>query len=727
MSLRTRRKRIRPVQQMEAAECGVACLAMILDHYGCCQPLEVLREVCGTSRDGNSAADLLSSARALGLSARGVRVAPETLSRLRLPAVLHWELNHFVVLERCHAAGATLVDPAAGRVRVDAETLDRSLSGIALEFEPTERIERAPRRYPAVRQYLEALSASKARLAFVMLAGAALQSLGVVAPAATQLLIDEVIRPARKEWLLPLLAVLVLAAFAEVCLQALHTLAMTSLEGVLGFSLTERLGLHLLRLPLGFVESRSRGDLLDRASSQAVIGQLLSQTAMGLFDLVFLVALALLMLAYDWKLAALTLSIDALRVLAVRLLQEECRERAAGEVAARAREHAVAIEAASSAELVKAFGIEGAVRSFYARRLSERLRWTVRVRRLGAGASRLLSVFDAAARALVLLLGGQRVIDGQMTLGVFAGFLAIRALSSGPLDALVSTLEGWLTLQSTLTRADDLLEQRPLPIGARSAAGLSGKIELDGVSFRYGSGGPWVLRDVSLSIAAGEQVVLAGPSGQGKSTLLRIISGLLEPTAGRVLYDDVDIREYAPASLAERVGTLVGQPLILADSVRNNLIVRRPEASKESIQRAVRASCFEEVVKRLPLGYASLLAARGVTLSGGERQRLGLAQALLDEPRILFLDEATCSLDVETESRVLANIARGGATVVAVAHRPAVIQAADRVLHVCDTRVTEPVRAAARHAEGWTVDVPPRRARGKSHLTLLGTSESTKG
>ncbi len=682
------RRKVRPIQQMEATECGIACLAMLLDHHGSSKPLKALRESCGTSRNGNSAGDLLRGARRHGLEARGLRLEPEALGQLALPAVLHWELNHFVILERVHRGGATLVDPASGRREVDAETLDRCFSGVALEFEPTAALERMPRRYPGVRRYFAELGHVKGPLAFVMIAGACAQLLGVVAPAVSQLMIDEVIRPAQSKWLLPLMAVIVLTAFADLWLRWLHGVAMSSLQSALGYALTEKLGQHLIRLPLSFIESRSRGDLLDRASSQAGLSGLLSKTVLGLFDLFFVVALTALMLAYDARLAALTLAIDGSRILAVRFLREDARQRAGGELAARAREHAVVLEAASSAELIKAFGIEPAVRAWYGKRLSERLRWSVRTQRLSAAAGRMLSVFDTAARALVLWWGGSRVIEGQMSLGVFAGFLAIRALMSGPLGSLVSTLEGWLGLQSTLTRAEDLFEEATVGHGTCSARDVVGKLELVDVGFRYGSGGPWVLRHVSLTVEPGENAVLLGPSGQGKSTLLRIAAGLMAPTEGRVLLDGVEIQKYAPASLARRMGTLTGQPFVLADSVRNNLKLRLPEASDRALERAARASCFHEVVERLPRGYETPLEAQGVNLSGGERQRLGLAQALLGEPRVLFLDEATCSLDADTEARVLENLRHTGATTLSVAHRPAVIRAAQRVFTVADGSVT---------------------------------------
>jgi ABC-type bacteriocin/lantibiotic exporter with double-glycine peptidase domain len=268
---------------------------------------------------------------------------------------------------------------------------------------------------------------------------------------------------------------------------------------------------------------------------------------------------------------------------------------------------------------------------------------------------------------------------------------------SGPLGSLVGTLEGWLGLSSTLTRAEDLFEENAVLSGTGSARGVTGRIELRDVGFRYGSGGAWVLRNVSLTIEPGQHVVLTGPSGQGKSTLLRIAAGLIAPTEGQVLLDGVDIGRYAPESLARRVGASLGQPFVLADSVRNNLRLRAPDATDDAIERAARASCFQEVVLRLPRGYDTPLEAQGQNLSGGERQRLGLAQALLGEPRVLFLDEATCSLDAETEQRVLDGVRRSAATVLAVAHRPAVIETADRVFLVEGGAVSSrPPRAGAR-------------------------------
>ncbi len=689
------------MQQMEAAECGVACLGMILDYHGASIPLDELRQECGTSRDGNSALQLLKTGERLGLAGRGLRLDVEHLGTVSLPLVLHWRLNHFVVLERMSGGHALIVDPSAGRVKADKEQLNRCFSGVALEFQPTKSMLRRARKSVGITQYFTNLQKRLRPVVFVMLAGACTQLLGVVAPSLNQILIDEVIRPARHDWLLPVMAVLIGATAASFVLQWFYQLVMAHLQTALASSLTIQLGRRLLRLPLDFIESRSRADLMHRVNSYAALGDLLTRTAVGAFDGLFALTLAGLMLAYDWRLGALALGIDLLRIFVVRFVREDSRQRSAGELSARAREASVVLQATSSAETVKAFGLEGRLEEWYERRLSERLSWTVKSNRLSEGASRWLSIFDGAARAAVLWFGGMQVIEFQMTLGVFAGFLAIRGLLAGPLASILGTVEGWLEFKSVLTRTDELSAQEPLKSGDRSADELSGRLELRGVGFRYSSGSPWVFRGVSLTIEPGQHVALIGPSGQGKSTLLRIICGILAPTEGRVLLDGVDIRELDPASLAKRVGALVGEPLILEGSVRDNIVLRLPEEGDDAVRDAARAACFSEVVQRMPHGYETLMEAGGANLSGGERQRLGLAQALLGNPNILFLDEATCFLDAPTEGRVIQNTLHAGITVVSVAHRPRVISASHQVFLVKDGCVS-PARAdeAARAPRG---------------------------
>jgi ATP-binding cassette subfamily B protein len=681
-------KKVRPLQQMEAAECGVACLAMVLDYHGASIPLHELRDQCGTSRDGNSALQLLKTGQALGLRGRGLKLDLAQLQTARLPLILHWQFNHFVVLEGFKSGRAQIIDPASGRMQADHEQLDRAFSGIALQFDATPSLVRRRRRSEGVTQYFQNLKDRRNAVAFVMLAGAATQLLAIVSPSLQQVLIDHVIQPGRREWLLPVMALMIGASVAGLVLQWLYQRTIANLQTVLRSKLTNQMARRLLSLPLEFVESRSRGDLMQRVSSYAGLGPLLTQTMLGIFQVIFIVVLAGLMLCYDLRLALLALGIDLLRMVVVRVTREDARQRSAGELAARGRESSVVHQATSSAEMVKAFGLEARLEQWYARRLGERLEWTRKAARLHSGAASWLSMFDAGARAAVLWFGGMKVIHFEMPIGVFMGFLAIRGLLAGPLASLWNTVESWLEFRSVLARSDEVLSQPTVSHGERSADGLRGRLSLRNVGFRYSNGAPWVMRGVSFDIEPGEHVALVGPSGQGKSTLLKILAGVLDPSEGEVLLDGVPVRQCDERSLARKFGTVVGTPLVIAGTIRDNLALRVPEAEDAEVLEAARAACFAEVVAQTVDGYQTHLESEATNLSGGERQRLGLAQAFLGRPSVLFLDEATCFLDAATEKRVIDNFLSAGVTVVSVAHRPAVIEASRQVFLVRDGRVS---------------------------------------
>jgi ABC-type bacteriocin/lantibiotic exporter with double-glycine peptidase domain len=682
------RRALRPIQQMEAAECGVACLAMILDHYGASTPLEELRDLCGTSRDGNSALQLLQAAEALGLKGRGYKMQPRQLMNERSPLILHWNLNHFVVLEGFSRGRAMVLDPALGRVQFDLETVNRSFSGIALKLEPTSRLKRRRRVSPGIVRYFAHLKTGKAAVAFLLIAGVVSQLLGIISPALQQLLIDEVIAPARQSWLIPVLAVQISIMLAAMVLAWPYQQLMLRLQNSLSTALTNQIGRRLLRLPLTFVEGRSRGDLVQRVGSHASMGGLLTSSVTGIFQLFFALALAGLMVAYDLWLGLLALAIDALRILFVRHLRDDARQRSAAELAARGSEMSAVLQAASAGEALESFGLQQKLEALYKKRLEERLDWSKRSARLGRFASSCLGIFDGLAQAVVFWVGGTKVVESEMSIGVFAGFLAIRSLLSGPLGSVVSTVESWLEFRGVLGRTDEILRQEPDPSGHESVDSARPRLELRNVGFRYSSGSPWIFRGVSLTIEVGQNVTLVGPSGQGKSTLLRILGGILRPSEGEVLLDGIDIRSCDPASLAKKMGAVVGAPVVVDGTVRENLKLRRPAATDDEIREAARTACFEGVVSRMRGGYSQRLSAQSTSLSGGELQRLGLSQALVGRPDILLLDEATCFLDQETESRVIANTLAAGTTLISVAHRQAVIDASGLVYRVEGGKVT---------------------------------------
>ncbi len=690
------RRQIHPIQQLEAAECGVASLAMVLDYFGASIPLDELRDLCGTSRDGNTARQLIDTAKSLGLEACGLKLPIEHLKTAQFPLILHWRMNHFVVLEGFRGDRASIVDPGTGRMQVDPEELSRAYSGIALMFSPTKKLRRRPRASPGFGRFFSELWTGKRTVVFLALAGALSQLLGILWPALQQVLVDEVIIPRRGNWLVPILSTQIVVVLAIIALGWQHQSVLLRLRTALVARLTNQLGRKLLRVPLPFIEMRSRGDLLQRVSGYSGLADLLTQSVGGIFQLLFAAALAVLMLAYDAQLAAVALTVDVIRIVILRRLREETRQRSAGELTARGAESSIVVQAASSGDVVQAFRMEQQLQSWYERCLEDRQGWTVRAARLVRGTGAWLSIFDGISQWLVFGLGGARVIQSEMTLGVFAGFLAIRGLLQGPLAGLVHTFESWLEFRGVIHRSDDIFRQELEPVGDRRPRSSTPVLELKNVGFRFSAGSPWLFRGVFLRVEVGQNVTLVGPSGQGKSTLLRILAGVLSPTEGQVLLDGVDLREFERDSLAEKIGVVVGPPVLVDGSLRENLRLRRPSSSDEELREAARIACFDEVAGRLRSGYGTMLSGHAPPFSGGELQRLGLAQALIGRPGILLLDEATSFLDAETEARVIRNTLQARTTLISVAHRPAVIETSDLVYRVEAGRVQCESR---RHAE----------------------------
>lgn len=685
------RRQIRPIQQLEAAECGVASLAMILDYYGASIPLDELRDLCGTSRDGNSARQLVDTSTSLGLEARGFKLAIEQLKTAPAPLLLHWCMNHFVVFEGFRGDRASIVDPGTGRMQVEKDALSRCFSGIALMFVPTKKLRRRPRVSPGFGRFFSELWTGKSAVLFLAVAGALSQLLGILSPALQQVLVDEVITPRRSNWLMPILFAQMGVVLAVLALSWPHQTMLLRLRTALVARLTNQLGRKLLRVPLTFIEMRSRGDLLQRVSAYSGLADLLTQSTGGVFQLLFAVALAALMLAYDAQLAAIALAVDLIRIVIVRRLREETRQRSAGELTARGAETSIVVQAASSGEVVQAFRMEQQLENWYGNRLEERLSWTVRAARLVRGTGAWLNIFDGVTQWLVFGLGGSRVIHSQMTLGVFAGFLAIRGLLHGPLGGLVHTFESWLEFRAVIHRSDDIFRQELERCGDRKLRSSSPVLELKNVGFRFSGGSPWLFRGVSLRIEVGQNMTLVGPSGQGKSTLLRILGGVLSPTEGQVLLDGVDLREFDRDSLGEKIGAVVGPPVLVDGTLRENLRLRRPSSNDEELREATRIACFDEVASRLRSGYGTVLCGHAPPFSGGELQRLGLAQALIGSPGILLLDEATSFLDAETEARVIRNTLQARTTMISVAHRQAVIETSDVVYRIEAGRVTREI------------------------------------
>jgi ABC-type bacteriocin/lantibiotic exporter with double-glycine peptidase domain len=678
------------IPQMEMTECGAASLGMVLGYHGHHAPLSELRQACGVSRGG---ADLLAVARAArgyGLVAEGVRAEVEQLSQLETPAILHWDFEHFVVLERVTRRKALLVDPAIGRRAVSLEDMGRHFTGVALQLRPSPELVPRRRVRPSLSKYRQIFRESLPSLGQILLASFGLQLVGLVFPMGTQILLDSIVVPHQPAWLWALGAALAAAVLTKCLLSLVRSFVVQGLRNVLDLTLMQRFLDHLLHLPLGFFLQREAGDLVQRVHSNATIQNLLSsQSISALLDGFLLLGYAALMLAFDWQLGLLVLGLGAVRVALLVVVRGRNQLAMASELTASGREFGALLEALNGLETTKASGAESRMIQRWSHRMTARVNASLERRRLGMATTHVTLALQGIGTALVFLVGGEHVIAQRMTIGTFASFLALQGLFMGPLGSLLETVGQLQYLGNHLERLDDVLTTPVEPSGSADPGRLRGAVELRGVSFGYSPSEPPILRDVDVRIRAGEKVAIVGPSGAGKSTLARLLLGMHLPSSGTISFDGRDLRELDLKAVRRQMGVVLQDTFLFDDTVRANLGLKDEEIPLERLRAAAELACVDDVVQALPDGYSTRIGDNGSILSGGQRQRLNLARALAVEPALLLLDEATSALDLETERRVHANLARIGCTRILIAHRLATVQDADRILVLSDGHIVQ--------------------------------------
>lgn len=690
MSKTLRSVRIAYVPQLESAECGAACLGMVLQHFGSHIPAAELRVACGVTRDGASAAQLVSAAKGFGLDVRAIKVELAELPDLPVPAILHWEFNHFVVLERASARGARIVDPASGRRWVASRELDRAFTGIALALAPGPSFVRKPGRSASLRWYRSVLARSWPAVVLLLIAATLLEIIGSLYPAAQQLLIDHVIGQKRDAWLSPLVAALATAAALQLLLQLFRGRLIASLAYSLDLVLSTAMVDKLLSLPVQFFAQRSAGDLLQRVAAVEQLRQMSTQAATAALDGLLVLSYSALLLMCDVQLALLVFGACALRLVLLAWLSDRVRQLAAAELALRGPETAAVLEGLAVPEMVKAFHAESLLIERYTDRLIQRCRATLKLGTAGAGLARWSASFDVLVTAAVLWLGGHAVIDERMTVGTLVCALTACALLQAAVSSLNELAVNVSCAGTVVSRIDDVMnaggDTREF---SEPAPELRGEIELANVGYRHAESSPWIFRHLNVQIAAGEKIAVVGRSGSGKTTLMRLLIGLVPPSEGEVRIDGRDLRSLNPADVRPQLGVVLQEPFMMADSIRANLSLYRPSAELIELRRAAVAACIAADIEALPDRYDTPLGAAGHAFSRGQLQRLALARALVARPRVLVLDEATSSLDLETEGRLHANLRQLGCTRILIAHRLTTVQDADRIFVLDDGRFVQ--------------------------------------
>jgi ABC-type bacteriocin/lantibiotic exporter with double-glycine peptidase domain len=572
------------------------------------------------------------------------------------------------------------VDPDQGRRFVAKARLDTSFTGVALVFAPDDAFRERRRGLPSLGRYLEILREVGPSLLQLLAASLMLQMVGLVFPVANQILVDRILLPRYAPWLWGLGLGLGAAVVARALLTLLRSYLLQGLQLRMDLRLMESFVAHLVSLPLAFFLQRQPGDLLNRVESNTEIRDLLSSRSVSaLLDVCLLAGYSALMLFYDLRLALVVLGLAGLRV-ALLLVFQNYNSQLTSELAFYGQEQALLVEALTGLETVQASAAQGFVLARWVPRMVRRMNVSVSRQRLLLGSRQFLGLVHGFTLAAVFWIGGREVLAERMTLGVFAAFLSLQSLFMVPLEALLEAVTGLQNLTSHLLRLDDVLENPVEASGTLDPGRLKGGITLDRVSFRYNSGSPWILRDISLVIQPGEKVALVGQSGAGKSTLAKLLMGMVVPTEGGIRFDGLELRSLDLQALRRQLGVVLQDSFLFDEDVRSNISLRDPDMPMARIQWAAELAQVHGVIANLAQGYNTRMGENGRTLSGGERQRICLARAIAAKPSILLLDEATSALDLETERAVHAGLAAQGYTRIIIAHRLETVKDADRIL-----------------------------------------------
>jgi len=688
---------------MEAVECGAASLAMVLAGYKLYAPLEEIRLKCGVTRDGSKASNVLKAARSYGFIAKGFKKEPIELRAMRMPAIVFWNFNHFLVLEGFRGNKVYLNDPAAGPRIVSAEEFDQSFTGVVLTFEPGPDFKPAGRPPSALVALRRRFVGLKGSVAYIILVGLAIVVPSMLVPVFTGIFIDKFLVSGLESWLKPLLLGMIITAVARTALTWLEGHFLLRMQTQIAMASASKFFWHVLRLPVEFFTQRSAGEIGSRVAINDKVAQMLSgDLAQAVLSVLKALFFALLMFYYDTVLTLISIAIVAMQFLFLHVVTRTLKEKSMKLAIENGKVLGASMNGLLVMETVKANGWESNFFSKWAGFQTKFMRSEQEFGRVAVLLGTVPGFLTTLNNILVLGIGAVRVIDGHLTIGGLVAYQSLVASFTGPVSTLVGLGTKVQEVQGDMNRLDDVMQYPadpwaatvPLVHEARpgeplESAKLEGMVELRGVDFGYNRTDVPLIEDFTLEVRPGERVAIVGPSGCGKSTVSKLVMGMYQPWQGQVLFDGRHRNEFSRYVMANSM-CFVDQDIVLFEGTfRDNLTLWDETISEADMIQAAKDAAIHDFILSRPGGYDSVIEEGGRNMSGGQRQRIEIARALTANPRVLVLDEATSALDAATEKTVDDNIRRRGCSCIIIAHRLSTIRDCDEIIVLAQGRAVE--------------------------------------
>ena len=685
------------ILQLEALECGAASLAMVLAYYDKWVPLEQVRKDCGVSRDGSNAKNLLYAARSYGMQAKGYRMEPQSLKESgKFPCIIHWNFNHFVVLDGFRRERAVLNDPARGQVEVSMEEFDHSFTGVCILLEPGEGFVPDGRPKSMLGFVRKRLTGAKDALIFTTLVSLITALIGVINPAFSRVFVDRLLDGQNPGWVTPFFVLLSTFALIQIALSGMQAIYSLKLQGKLAIKANAEFMWHVLRMPVEFFSQRMAGDIAARKSSnQSIASTLINTLAPTVLNLIMMVVYLIVILRYSVPLALIGVSGMLINILVNRHISNKRINISRVQMRDEAKLSSTTVAGIEMIETIKASGAENGFFTKWAGYQASVNTQNVKAQKLNEYYGLIPQVVSALVNMTILALGLLLILRGEFTVGMLFAFQTMLTSLMAPVMNLANAGTTIREMRTNMERIEDVLEypadveypaERPEEV---SYDKLSGRLELRNVTFGYSRLAPPLIENFSMTLEVGQKVAFVGSSGCGKSTLSKLISGLYQPWGGEILFDGKPISEIDRNVFTGSLAVVDQDITLFEDSIANN--IRMWDTSIEDYEMILAsrdASLHEDIMQR-DGGYSYKMLEGGKDFSGGQRQRMEIARVLAQDPTIIIMDEATSALDAQTEYEVVKAIKDRGITCVVIAHRLSTIRDCDEIIVLDHGRIVE--------------------------------------